>query len=755
MILRWLVPVLTLAATATAQTERPYFYLWAAPEEGWSTMTGHASQMVRVFVVHDPAWSIVQNAQAKAHEAVTEVNIQLTSGLTEAGHICILPQNFGDWIWAGQGIYLPHSDILSFLNPADAVNPIWLDPLNPHPEWRLDRCRQPWMTQGRADLKLWMETFVARYDQLGGPKPDRFHFDTEVGLNQVWHVNHTRVLEAVANDPRWDDPLYPVGNTGKTMAELFEEARIAYGWPANASLDDLVDGNVRPDDVVNRPYYLWYIDVCKQAVDAAMKEAAYDVIQNFVGANSGSWADVKVSNYGHAAADGVVDSFGWYPGGPPDANGVRGPEYLATRGEMEQTWAGERNEWFSQNGIDRLWLTQTGAASGDFSSPVLYPIGFWHRTDNHRDFYLPGWPAVTDADASMYASRRWVESVLNSSFGAPEKLAPWIPVPNSVFSWTEDNITYSHTVNQTEFRQLLAMLRAKGTEEILVWWNSGAQPTNEPPPYLSFSNLIPILDQVYRPHLYAYNVVSASEVYPTTHDPDRLRYTFAEVSGTWEETPTLQTITHRSEPIGDQSEVVEIRTTFHNMQDPALGNSVVFNLECAVDDTNGLRGHIYVLEQDGDWIEQDYVADEHIAGFKFYAPASEIWCADFNPGVPAFISKHATMFQTRRSGLIGRHDLGGGVMEVKIVLSRNAALGPFEAVFDLVQIVGAPDIAGGGGCTCQDQGADYDYSQTVGSSDFSAFMTDFTAGHPRADFNNDGQVNTLDAAVFTQLYQNR
>ncbi len=75
---------------------------------------------------------------------------------------------------------------------------------------------------------------------------------------------------------------------------------------------------------------------------------------------------------------------------------------------------------------------------------------------------------------------------------------------------------------------------------------------------------------------------------------------------------------------------------------------------------------------------------------------------------------------------------------------------PFTSRFDLVQLVGQQDTnqpAEG-----QEQGADFNHSQTTESYDVAAFMAAYAAGAESADFNNDGVVNGDDLTAFNAAF---
>jgi hypothetical protein len=747
LLLLALLAVSPVAAQSTADPEQPQFYMWDAPSGMVDPAARKFSRMVIVNIVG------AETPEAAAQLTAQTFQEQLDAGQTDPDHLCVLLQNFGLWLWwdESHGVYDTRS--ISFIDPADVLDnpPSWPDPNDPHiVNWQN---LQPWFrnvndpdTGGFHHCAEWMAAYLAAYynqtyiEQATGqshplPVPARFHFDSEWGAIGCCELVWTRVMQAVARDGRWGtmevfgnpDP----GNPGhdKSMQALYEEAITLYGWNPNLTLDVALNPSGGTDHVDNRPFYLWYSQVCQRAADAAMNLAAYQQIKSFT-SPAGSWAGVKVSNYAWANTDGAQDTFGWYAGGPL-VGGYRAPIDQCVRGQTDTNFQGAIYDWIVQNSTSRVWFTVPGVNSGDFEAPPLYtyhpdhwaigPEGPGTGLDR-RDFYLNDlatntWPALDSLHAHLYNNRRLVESILNTdaSAAAATRLSPWLPVAG-------DTIPYpgAYPYSLEEMRAHLAMLRAKKCPEVLLWWRSGQFEPDW------WNTLVPLVDQVYRPKLTAYKRLTGVEVTsfpPPPGDPlDRFRYTL-------KQEPRIAVFTSRN--LSGQP-TVAVQFDFDVSGAPQSN----LNFEGWVSDP-GVYGRIYTLQNTGDWLEQpiyDWNHDGPQPGFGFFAPASANGTHEtrrtfegFGPQAPATI------------------------LTIKIVFQRFSGAGTFTAGFDLVQLVGNGSSGGGGTGGGDSQGADYDYSRSVNIADTTAFLDDWLAGENAADLNQDGLIDAQDFLRFQSM----
>lgn len=779
---------------------KPYLYLWAAPASGgWGTLSGRASQIVRVFANKDPL--------VAAQDAINAQAIQTsgTTPTTDPNKVCILLQNFGMYAPIEDPLFpgYNYNSFSSFHHDLDKTNPEpdWDEaPQSPHvpplpnvpnnPEMRY---LQPWNVKGREHAKAWMEAFLNEYEYLRDnhnldlKEPVRFHFDTESGFSACCQVNQVRILEAVYLDARWGtgpydptspnnpnvpnsfavpgsaDYLVPSAGVEKTMWELYDEAKAIFGWPND--LFDLtlgVDRNNAAQSLRNRRFMLWYWEICQRAHDAAMKECAYDVIEAMYPA-------AQCSNYGYSATDGMPDTFGWHTGrgdhGQPFGQGGSPPLVASrrfARGEVNRGDAGAAYYWSdfidkkgtpSDPSDDRpsLFVTTPNVASGDFSSPVLYPpspthwagVGTW---GDRYQYYLPkdngSWPTTDAANITLTNGRRAVESIINSFDGNNLNIAPWIRPPGQFAEWPPYPQTY--TTSAIDFRDMLAMLRAKKVPEIIVWWAGLNYEPNWP-------SAIAIMDRVYKPQLNKIRLLNGSctncPPSPTAIPVDRLRYTLRE------EVPNEEFVEIASNQEVDPVELA-VQFTFGDVAS-LLGNGpMAINIECSayafetpagVTDISGL---IYVRDPaTNNWMLQDFIddfqSDPNMTGFGFHAP--------INAEPATFPGYYAPLWHETRRTFDGIENyIANDKIDIKIVFKRNYTTDPFKIRFDLVQLVGLPDYLGADEGLAQ--GADFNHSQTVESYDVAAFMSAYAAGAEAADFNNDGVVNADDLTAFSAAF---
>jgi len=755
-------------ATPTAE-DKPYLYLWAAPDPGqggWGTLAGRASQMVRWY-------SNVGTAQNVATHLETIAASQIASGATDPNHVCILLQNFGQWSGG--------TNPTSFIVPADATPPPPGGWTGLPPECPELPNLQPWMNNARPIVAQWMLDFLANYD---GPTPTRFHFDSEIKLSSCCNVNFTISLAQATQDPRWGssetdpglavpgsaDYLVSSGGLDKQMWKLYEEALERFpDWPNKPLFipggnpnDFALKINAGPNDPQNRRYFLWYGEICQRALDAAMNECAYEVIKNHP-----NYANCKVSNYGYVDADGKSDTFGWHTGrtdtGQPVPTTTPHPTnppapLISTRkcvrGVIDRYNEGARFMWSdlieedpgTQQEIRRsLWVTTPAVASGDFSSPVLYPPSpvHWDGSDlwgERLHYYLPkengNWPMAGPSRITLDYSRRSMESIINSFDGNNLDIVPWIrPIGQQAPGYVTTAI---------DFRDMLAMLRAKKVPEIIVWWAGENYEPNWP-------TALAIMDRVYKPQLNKIRILSGSctncPPSPAQIPVDRLRYTLRE------EVPDDEFVGIAANQASDPVEVA-VQFTFGDVASLLGKGPMAINIECSayafetpagVTDISGL---IYVRDPvHQDWKLQsfidDFTADPNMEGFGFHAPINAEPAT--SPGYYAPL-----WHETRRTFDGIANYIANDKIDIKIVFKRNYASDPFTIRFDLVQLVGLPDALGGDEGLAQ--GADFNHSQTTESYDVAAFMDAYAAGAEAADFNNDGIVNADDLTAFNAAF---
>ncbi len=735
---------LVAVATGDPPEPTPYFFLWAAPEAGgYAGMTDFASQIVRVNIAlaaNDTPEEAAAAVAAAAHD-------QIEAGVTDPDHICILLQNFGTKDSLGKPTCFWHSD--------DDLE----EPLSQFTNWENSdfRYMQPWMNNARPIVKEWMEDFVTAlaYEISQDPTleaPARFHYDTEAYISGCCVLGYTKALEAAAQDDRWDEEPLP-GTVDVTMASLYSEARGAYGWGNGTTTPilDLLQEEEAPNSDANRPLFIWYYAICQAALDQVMLECAYSVIKD-------EWPSCKVSNYYHCNTDGGLDNFGWHSTRDHESSGQsdRVARRTSVRAGAEMYGEGAKLLWNDIEVEDpeyrSLWQTHTGVASGDFSSPVLYPYHPNHRSlvvtgqgtplDRYnyylRDQITETWPVATDSWVMLDYARRWVEAILNTPDGhGYAEIMPWLWMPDETRPLGQ-NSSYPPSTFEglADLRQVLAMLRAKRTTEAMLWWNHTVQ-------YPEWTTILEVMELVYTPQLDWAHVLEGTG--PDPVDPDILRYTLRATS------LEDEVVEVESVEVGNYEQVA-LWVKFNYLDDWENRQPPILNLECSVSpdegDANGVRGFIYLADQENDPIDWQQEMGPVFDDFGFEG-------SGFGYFAPSFEDEERDWYETRRSFPLSTNDYISpydGSLWVQIVLRDE---GPFTARFDLTQLIGTPPLqADCGECASRAQGADFDHSQSVNLTDLLAFQAAYAAGMPSADQNFDGQVTPQDLAIFGIKYNN-
>jgi hypothetical protein len=282
---------------------------------------------------------------------------------------------------------------------------------------------------------------------------------------------------------------------------------------------------------------------------------------------------------------------------------------------------------------------------------------------------------------------------------------------------------------------MLAMLRAKRTPEIIIWWGDGGINPLVP----DWPTMKAIMDHVYKPQLNQIRVLTGActncPTPPATPHVDRLRYTLREPTDA-----NLEYVQVASSNVDPPQ--VALRLTFGGM-DGWVGN-VTLNFEGSVNlgelgSIEEMRGQVYVWNgHTWQLVPIDDYPGSADSGFGFFAP--------INPaGDP-----NAGWYETRRTWENIPKYVVNGNMDIKIVLQRTTSLHPFTSRFDLVQLVGQQDA--NSPAEGQEQGADFNHTQTTESYDVAAFMSAYAAGAEAADFNNDGVVNADDLTAFSAAF---
>ena len=789
------------AAAATAQTTQLQFYLWSAgtaagygngsSEESDSTFSPMYAPRIQAYAYQRPFASAADSGIAAAGSAQAVIQNYAYRNLIFPGHIALFPLGFGVWDWdppPGQGVYGWHAACL--YDQADAINPDasgnpqvdWSAPATaPTPDVYYRNYKQPWMTQGRKRTKDWMAAFLDSYSARGYvpygggtallplPVPDRFMLDIELeeDMCSPYTINDTRILEAVAQDPRWSDPAYPVPGFGtQTMNDLWLAARAKYDptgggvtWTSLSLYDYLqtgpTDNRVRDRwarDPALRGYFLWYNEICQKAVDAAIKEVVYDQVHAL-------WPNCRISNFAHTKVDGKQDTFGWFPRADDSRNGSLYefaphffvPETHAVRAPMTRGWDGlfHRINDLVEPGSDptypsNIWLYEKQDTSADISAPELFLWSQqgWSDADRHS-YYIPAPyppnPANPDyqdspRNTSLRCQRQWLESILNSDdYGTfstphhgPTQISPEAIYPDPQVLWWSD--VPDSQISPEYFLSQLAMFRAKDLGELQIFtghFDSSHMPAG---------NALFLYQHVYTPQLTDYAVVQGCET-STPGELQRLWFTLRD--------PGHETVdvTAASNCYGGGA---SLEVTFDNLLAAADGD-LALNLECSAS-VPGLVGRVYVWQPSlGQWASiaiNDSPDDQFI--FGFYAPTDS-----------QGRSGTRRTFHIPNSVVTG---LDKASVWIAIFPPTLAVPADFDVKFDLVQAyweLGIHSLDGSCAVTPpsgQIKGADMDHNGIIDGRDLELFYSYYGLGMKAADFNHDGVVDSQDLIAFLTQY---
>lgn len=320
---------------------------------------------------NDPSWPNIGTkfrSPGKAWEAAQAWYSELvTKGWLDANSsdFTLLLQNFGDSANNDTTALFRSTDALTQFNTyGDPSSDLDWPGTFSGPKQLEYASKQPWMTDGRANAKDWMETFLDLWNTTGTgavPAPARAYFDTEIDAIEETPVG-SFLFHSMVRDQRWSQtgvPGFPKPTGGNfTMAELWHQSpgtsNGLEGWGDNqiGALDgnnptyfrwsgsNIVDESLQflrqrnnfnitsvsyfslvdlylpnslciATNVHNREYYVWYDSVMRRAIDGAMYEAAYAPLK-------GKWENIKVLNYDTSTLVGTtplgdqVVNFGWH-----------------------------------------------------------------------------------------------------------------------------------------------------------------------------------------------------------------------------------------------------------------------------------------------------------------------------------------------------------------------------------------------------------------------------------------------------------
>ncbi len=720
----------------------------------------------------------------------------------DSTHLCITLQNFGGKAptpkaWGTTEFsFFRDDDALSTdaFTTLDTLGDSADHPEDPDNDYNILPYMQPWMQTavgiydeyeqrwiGGAATE-WMEEYldalavlVSNAEGLPPISIARFHCEVETSLTQgLSDTRMVQVMLACEQDDRWDTMPVP-GFGGDTMLEIWHDAQDFYGWrdPADPyfTLADVL--NVSQDANVgdNLPYYTWWIDVYRRALDGAIKITCYDVIDNHP-----IYGGAKHSNYGYANMDMGQDTFAFRK-----TDSVSDPT---------STWYRGNYDFNFQNAYPQLLTTTTpplaygmamDVSSGDFDAPVL-PYGDvrpeWLNLRQPRWYEPPdaftGLPRLeTTNEFYQRTHRHRLDAVLNTPTKAPDGVTPWIDVPN-VYTIEEDG--NENGIDET--RRVLALLRSKDIREILVWGNKPVAGNPARGSVVDWNDLKRADAQVYTPYIKSVELVrGVADAWSEQALNTTLR---------WEDPAELKI---GSELAGNPSnhQVTEIVVRFNNVRPVELGNNGRLVLECRIDPSNpsefctpveepceenvdhkiwreACRGQISIWnEQLGQWDPVETVSDSADGEYRFYVGDDNAWLGSSS---------------TRREWDLGYDAWEGmcpylseqGSCEEGAIAFKFTHLAPelpsgFSSSYDLIMFYHLDDVpdspamlSGSSSSTASSQAAlasiggflpaDFNFDGLQDSTDAEMFTAAWTNGERRADYNADGEVDALDLTQF-------
>jgi hypothetical protein len=561
--------------TAHGQGLRPDCYFWDPPSNPAQVLPANFSPLVRPLLYGVLTQDQILDGVNPSRDGVKELMSYYMNANGERGgapswiapgHVSVLLQNV---MTDGQFTHPPSQILIS----ADGVDvDVDEDPLNA-PDSPLTTCgttfeQQPWLKNGLSSATAWWDLFGARYatktlsSGAALPPIDRLHLDIEGnGTTEPFGQASAFLLYAMplenevyttcsppitlgfpTSENRWNTLAVP-GFGGQTLATLWGQVSGPhFGGRATPFVTSGPLQNYNPlvPDAfhtwntpawrnLNRTLYLWWAGVSSRAVTAVQTQAAMDTLK-------ARWPAMKGSNYGDVTLTPGLADFGWHRDSYR-AGSVGADKWIrvAERGTPDALGWGWDLPYTDQAWGKRYIMADDSRATGDFSGPSLYAVGFsediercsanqqWSwRFWRQKSVYLPLQPIDNRWTASLRWHRRQLESIVASvgelSGGEPWRtLAPWVPAvginanyigsvcctpaPGSGLtgapcSTVPGNVTVndSFVLSATDANLQLNLVKAKGVGEMLVF-----NPGHALPGSTGYDAWTKAYDQVYDP----------------------------------------------------------------------------------------------------------------------------------------------------------------------------------------------------------------------------------------------------------------
>jgi hypothetical protein len=290
----------------------------------------------------------------------------------------------------------------------------------------------PWTHNGRQAARAWTQQFIARYQQRAGaegvPAPSRWHMDCEYRLpalcylpdvDACWGTQPLQYFSALQQDPRWStEPLLmnPGGIPAqRTLSQLYSAA----GSPP-------YDPSLPRGATANRAWSIWWDAVTREAMEGALKDGFYDLVQ-------ATWPKSLTSEF---ASSMRLDG-----GTEPD---------------------GSRREFVDFEWWDNGWMRSRWDGHGDLQAPTLYLFGE-SFIDSSGDFWAQ----------NLSLHRANLDACLHSYGGAaPASITPWLCLPDVPLP--DGNGPFgSRSISRDEFVSMVALLRSRGISEFMLFPGAG------------------------------------------------------------------------------------------------------------------------------------------------------------------------------------------------------------------------------------------------------------------------------------------
>lgn len=574
----------------------PTFYMWGDYPQGHVPASPMVRRQVKFNLFYN---SHHTNVQDLAKDLADEVAEEILAGRLTSETVMVVLQNFG---MDSEHLDLDYGDTnpeptyggIRFFLDEDRIQGIneWDQNIDAHTfpdpriasgiggrDYRTARSyRHPFIKNAlpdlngvvRAPLRQWMKTFLteltAQYvaragtftadDNIPHPATYKWYFDIEPLFLGAPTRNSVFMLRELASRvDYWSNPqsleknyLWAYRNPNgspKTLAELYDEARIARGWSPSwqTSVDlanQLDSTDLRGSEAAaNREIMTWFYEVTEATRNHVIDNCFFSVLRE-------QWANpgiIQCGNYGMFSTDGLSERI--LVPAPPDGIIVV-PE--TTGWFQDRAWV---NNSLTQSNVDRATLFEseylprftwnkarggpmyyldqvplpTGhrqrylefptTTSGTAHSPVWYPMGRYELTNDdgqqcaaeyewcdstspndrlghkRRDVYgmfgsdlqrpLEGFHR-----SSMRVHRFNAESTINSGFS---NVVPWMQMVNTAINGSrplDPEIFYEEGPASSlpdEARDYLRLFRSKNLKEGLYWtsWYPGQFPPGSMP----------------------------------------------------------------------------------------------------------------------------------------------------------------------------------------------------------------------------------------------------------------------------------